>query len=584
MIKNNNSDNNGQGKLIFTIGITGHRDCHPAALNKIRQSLKTELTNLKEKFTSVPIKLITGLAEGADTIAAETALELDINVHAVLPMPRSLYEDDFSGESLRRFKKFLNDPRVQINEIPLPNNLNEDSFVQGESRDQLYTRLMDYIVRRSNVLIALWNGEVNNLAGGTSDVLISYLNGSTKKTSKKDNLVLSSDKKIEDDNGNIAIWIKTPRISDAFEKMPIQTRYLISAGARGMIVERSELPTSVVERWSGFQDYLVEHKSEEGKNIPTYQLTKKRGSQYQAHLLEGINEEFVRADQLAIMNQKYSDRLFKAFGLMAAIMGLSFLVYAKIIALKIFLIAYIVLFFLGFIMFKIGDKKKWFAKHLAYRALAETLRIRFFLSLTGAGKYIDTNRIIKLTNVEEFKGFKWLRDAVRCSAPLDLEAQVDSFEGLEISHKDWVDDQARYFKKKHHQLHRTHEKLERIKALLFIGVIIGFISLLVFKKYITAFDLLGVDGKTLIVFFMGLFPLWLAVWELYQNKMATRELLWQYRNQFKYFSAASTRLKNTTDNKIKCKIIAKLAERSLVEIFQWSIQRYHREHEPPSAG
>jgi hypothetical protein len=351
-----------------------------------------------------------------------------------------------------------------------------------------------------------------------------------------------------------------------------------------VVAQRLELPPSVIKHWSGFQNYAVERFSEKGKSIPAYPLIQKKESQDQAQLLKGVNEEFVRADQLAVMNQKYSDRLFKAFGLMAAIMGLLFLVYAKIIALKIFLIAYVLLFVLGFIMFKIGDRKKWFAKHLAYRALAETLRIRFFLLLTGAGRYIDTNRMIRLTNVEEFSGFEWLRDAVRCLAPLVLKAQEESFECLEFTRKAWVDDQASYFKKKHHLLHKMHENLGRIKSCLVVVVVIGSFSILIFKKYVTAFELFGVDGKTLIVFFMGLLPLWLAVWELYQNKMATRELLWQYRNQFKHFSAASIRLKNTTNSTIKRQIIAKLAERSLIEIFQWSIHRYHREHEPPSAG
>ena len=46
----------------------------------------------------------------------------------------------------------------------------------------------------------------------------------------------------------------------------------------------------------------------------------------------------------------------------------------------------------------------------------------------------------------------------------------------------------------------------------------------------------GFNGKDLLLFVMGLLPVWLGIWELYQDKMATRELLWQYRNQLSHFS------------------------------------------------
>jgi len=32
------------------------------------------------------------------------------------------------------------------------------------------------------------------------------------------------------------------------------------------------------------------------------------------------------------------------------------------------------------------------------------------------------------------------------------------------------------------------------------------------------------------------------------------------------------------------KIIRDLADKALIEIYLWSVHRYHREHEPPAAG
>ena len=299
---------------------------------------------------------------------------------------------------------------------------------------------------------------------------------------------------------------------------------------------------------------------------------------------QAIDREYVRADQLAMSNQKLSDRLFKAFGLMAGAMGLLFLVYAKIAALKVFLVGYVLLFAAGFLMFVLGARRGWFGRHLAYRALAETLRTRFFLVLSGAGDRVDTNRVLSLTSIEHFHGFEWLRDAIRCSAPLVYESDVSITERLEAARERWVSDQSGYFERKLHALHHQHEKLEKVKMWLFVGSFLGALALVFFKKTIAHFDAGGLDGKTLLVFLMGLLPLWLAIWELYQNKMATRELLWQYSNQREFFRKAEVRLESADDDEAKLQITADLAERSLIEIFQWTIHRFHREHEPPAAG
>jgi len=242
------------------------------------------------------------------------------------------------------------------------------------------------------------------------------------------------------------------------------------------------------------------------------------------------------------------------------------------------------LFLVGYLLFKLGAERGWFGRHLAYRALAETLRTRFFLVLSGTGNRVDTNRIFDLTSIEHFNGFEWLRDAIRCSAPLVYESEVPEGKRLEATRQRWIVDQHRYFERKLHALHHQHERLEMVKMCLFVASFLAALALIFFKKSIAHFYAGGIDGKTLLVFLMGLLPLWLAIWELYQQKMATRELLWQYSNQWEIFRRADVRLADADDNIAKFEITADLAERSLMEIFQWTIHRFHREHEPPVAG
>ena len=569
--------------FVFTIGLTGHRDIHPGAVADIRASLRNELEALRARFAALPVELVTGLAEGADTLATEIALEIGLPVRAVLPMPRALYEADFEGEALSGLMRLLDDSRVDVQELPLPSGTVADDFKDGAPRDVLYARLMDYLVRRSNVLVALWDGEVTGLTGGSSDVLVRYLTSSEPQARQTRKLEAVGDAELADDRSDLAIWIKAPRQAGEVEQGEVQTSYMVQAGAIGLICRLPHIPDFVLERWSEFDQFALERNSETGTELTTYPISTADDIKI-SEVATAIDADFIRADQLAMANQSQSDRLFKLFGLMAAMMGLTFLLYAKIAALKLFLIVYIALFAGGFVLFAIGSRRGWFGQHLAFRALAEALRIRFFLVMSGGGTTGQTRRLFRLTSIERFKGFGWIGDAIRCTEPLTYESTVPVQDRVAAVSERWVKDQTAYFSRKHHQLHGEHERLETVKKYLFLAAFLGAVSLLFFKKSLYEFHIGDLDGKTLVVFLMGLLPLWLAVWEIYQSKMAIRELFWQYANQGELFELAERRLEAISDPIHAQEVISDLAERSLMDVVQWSTHRYHREHEPPSAG
>ena len=94
----------------------------------------------------------------------------------------------------------------------------------------------------------------------------------------------------------------------------------------------------------------------------------------------------------------------------------------------------------------------------------------------------------------------------------------------------------------------------------------------------------GVSLRNTMTFLMGLLALLLAVWKLHQGKMATRELLWQYRNQLTHFSEARRQLARTTSQRRRNDVFFGLGKDSLMESYLWTIHRYHREHEPSLSG
>ena len=94
----------------------------------------------------------------------------------------------------------------------------------------------------------------------------------------------------------------------------------------------------------------------------------------------------------------------------------------------------------------------------------------------------------------------------------------------------------------------------------------------------------NVTIKTVLLFLMGLLPLWLGIWEIYASKMAIKELVWQYSNQAGIFARAELKFESASDDDGRRRVLSDLAKESLAEANMWLVQRYHREHEPPSAG
>jgi hypothetical protein len=562
----------------FMIGITGHRDIAAGEDNRLRDDLRSELKRIVANLPNIPVCITSGLAEGADTIAAEVALELGIGVVAALPMPREEYRNDFTGDALAKFDNLLADPRIRVIEIPFTEE-NNAADQRDIVRDDQYSLLADYLVRRSNLLLAIWDGENAGLPGGTSDVVMRYLGDSSQKNINP----IAIDGREAESCGNLVCWVPVKRTSSKQALTQDRPTFLISNANYDCYWMTSEIPAPILTRWVGLDKYCGERASDLGANLPGYGLGSSEDGVSSAELA-GLNEEFIRADQIARYFQTRSHLMFALFGLLAAAMGLVFLIYAKLLADKNLLVIYVGLFVAGFVGFRYTHRLHLHSQHLAYRVLAETFRVQYFLILSGAGAQYNPRRILGLTSVDQFQRFEWLQEAIRICEPLSYTGHAKPEEILDTVNRDWINDQLRYFEKKRHILHRQHQRLETIKFALLVGSVIGALSLIFFKKTLIHLDMIGYDGKAWLVFFMGLLPLWAAVWELYQGKMATRELLWQYANQTKYFRAASNEIGQTTNLEDGRTIVRDLADKALIEIYMWSVHRFHREHEPPAAG
>jgi hypothetical protein len=263
-------------------------------------------------------------------------------------------------------------------------------------------------------------------------------------------------------------------------------------------------------------------------------------------------------------------------------------VYAKLVASNIFLYGYVILFVASFAIYMLAANRQWLAKHIMYRLIAETLRVRFFLRRAGADHLVNLTSIARLSGIDRLDRFGWILQLFKDSEPISQSSAVDedlSGSLLSTAKEQWVDDQSQYFSNKIRSMHKEHHRVERIKATL-IMIVLAAVVVLIFFKYPLLTNMPGseISYKSFLVFLMGLFPFWLAVWELYHNKMATKELLWQYRNQANSFALAEYQLDQSGNIDERRRVIADLATKALLENYQWTIQRIQREHEPPAAG
>jgi hypothetical protein len=305
-------------------------------------------------------------------------------------------------------------------------------------------------------------------------------------------------------------------------------------------------------------------------------------------MLDDIDAQYAKADALAVHYQRRSDRLFALFAIMAFTMGVAYLVYDKLTESRLLLIAYVLTLLASLGVYHVLQGRRWFGKHLTYRILAETLRARLFLRLAGADRRVDATEMLALSGIDRFRGFGWIALVLKgVESPEIAAAPLRHLEAHEAGclESAWIDNQYAYFTSKVARLERSSRRVKWLRQGLFVGILGSMSVLFIFGETLHHIDMgLGVPVRNMLTFSMGLLAVLLGVWELHQGKMATRELLWQYRNQLGHFARARAQLARTSTPGRRHELLAGLGKDSLMESYLWAIHRYHREHEPPAAG
>ena len=168
-------------RLVVRVGVTGHRQealveqrydpeklraTVRAVLKHVRQTAEAVAAANQALYEGSPsVRLISPLAEGADRIVAEAALEEGYTLECPLPFHREEYEEDFKKpESKERFRELLGKAQSVLELDGARPTANEAYQAVGRT-----------VLRQSDVLIAIWDGKPAERVGGTAQIVTEAL-------------------------------------------------------------------------------------------------------------------------------------------------------------------------------------------------------------------------------------------------------------------------------------------------------------------------------------------------------------------------------------------------------------------------
>ncbi len=166
-------------RLALRVGVTGHRDQRIAvAPDAVRTTIKDLLGRLGTAMGTVAaaapgqfdtagpprLKLLSSLAEGADRIVIEEGCALGLAFEAVLPFPRDDYRRDFSTQAAQAGFDTLLAQAGAVFEL-------DGKTAPGRGAAHAYLQAGHVMLRHSDLLIAVWDGNPAAGPGGTADIV-----------------------------------------------------------------------------------------------------------------------------------------------------------------------------------------------------------------------------------------------------------------------------------------------------------------------------------------------------------------------------------------------------------------------------
>ncbi len=409
-------------RLSIVVGVTGHRDTAADDEPRLRAAFGRILQELLRSHPHTPLLVLSGLAAGADSLAAEEAMARNIPVLACLPMPVEEYEKDFSAPELARFRTLLAAAaRVTVT---------------SPTRENGYAAVGRFIAQYSHLLVAFWDGQMSRGLGGTADVVEMRLTGSTR-TADIESIPYLPDMGPVDQ-------IVTPHASAPSQSEPFHVRRLY--------------PQWYAQERDGRQPFLRMLAAIDSYNadlartpIPAQDV--------------GLQALMERTDAAANRLQK------RTAVIQTSLLLVAFVVAGFQIITQLPSIIKIVGLAVAFGIYWWARKHDYENRYQDYRAIAEGLRVQNAWHCAGLRHKLADNAYLKMQEGE----LQWIRMALRFFYLVLCEGR----EFADASHQhpvceDWVQSQRRYYERASRREAAVKMRLDRITL---VAAIVGLLCM-----------------------------------------------------------------------------------------------------------
>ena len=556
----------------LVVGVTSHRNIPAREVEAIRRRVREFFAQLQRDFPTLPLVVLSALAEGGDQLVAEEALAIGAQLIAPLPLPRELYVEDFHHPATRASFDALC-TRAQVIDLPLlPDSTHHGIGSHGPQRDRQYGRAGVFIARHCHLLLAIWDGKTSARLGGTAQVAEFFLSGvmpglTERRRGSRHHLLGSGDERL------VCQIVCSRDTDDGAPPPPLQPGQLLWRTQTEVSPPDVPMPATFRQtfaRMAEFDADCLKYRSEihdgtgvDGAPGDTATLARPEAALFRA------------ADWLAVHFRRRVLLAMRTLYTLAAVMAIAFTIYDNLPDQDDFIYVFLLLFAGGVWLATLARRRGWHRKYLDYRALAEGLRVQGYwrragISLTGDPEFAQDSFMQK-QDIE----LGWTRNVMRSAALTRPPDSGNPDAELREVIAEWVGDDAHggqvdYFRSKAVQRARQHRFTEMLGfASLFAGIGIS-ILLAALAHHLAA------DTKNALVVIMGVLSILAAVREAYAFKKADKELIKQYRFMQRIFDEARKALARTADVAEQRAILHALGEAALAEHAEWALMHRQR--------
>lgn len=566
--------------IPFTIGVTGHRNLSRVEEDRIRPFLDEFLVSHAHKHPDLPIRLLSGLAEGADRIVARVFIEVrarliseghtsasEWQLIATLPFAEEAYRNDFP-ETGAEFSELLDaaDDVVTITRQPLG-----DLQSNPVKRDDGYEAQGHYMLRHAHLIIALWDGVDAGLRGGTSHVVRLKLKGHENP----DNAFAAQD-------CGPVYHIPVQR-GDAVSPHKAGSVSLLFPATSGSGPGDLEALKSDLGRFNAAHAKIVRPEAVAG-SLRYLSPPGEAGAIIHEHWLERasspdrlVMDVFANADLAASTLDRKRVKLTRLLYLAGMALALALWIGLDKVAQGWMVAVYLGALAAIFALYTRLKRHDLSTDQLNYRLLAEALRVQIYWRMLDEG---DTDpadladgemlhaMVLDGLLSQQAAEMGWIREALRICGTDRKPTRLARDHRARLIHH-WIEDQYNYFVNTEHRYERQHVLLGRAAAMAAVCGIISAGCVI----WINQHDLSEALRHWASISAASL-PAAALLLESYKDRMALEEQAKNMARMRAVFGRMKSRLKDTPPHNMPpANLIRMLGQEALAECVGWLILR-----------